>query len=195
MPAGSLLFFANPDSVSHTVVFADGRCSLTLTPGEGFDETAKVGPYWACHDTSSFYVGSTAYTMDGKFSGTVVTTPVHRVVTLTARTHMIRGGTRLILHGLVNPPGWRYRVSDPPGWRDYVSVVVLARHNSKHPFRPIATLNPGLMTKDSGSWQQRWRLRVHPDAPTTYIAKVTSQLPQGQIWTNATSRPFTVWSR
>jgi hypothetical protein len=190
MPAGSFLSFANEDSVSHTVVFADGRCSLTLTPGEGFDEFNKVGPDFDCHDNSSFYVGSNAYTVDGKFSGTVVTTPVHRVVTLTARTHTIRGGTRLILHGLVNPPGWTYHVSNPPGWRDYVSVVVLARHNSKHPFRPIATLNPGLMTRIP--WQQRWRLTVHPDAPTTYIAKVTSQLPQGQIWTNATSRTFTV---
>jgi hypothetical protein len=192
MPAGSFLVFANSDSVSHTVVFADGRCSLTLTPGEGFDAWARVSPKWDCHDNSSFYVGSYAYTVDGKFSGTVVTTPVHRVVTLTARTHTIRGDTRLILHGQVNPPGWSYRVSDPPGWRDYVSVVVLARHNSKHPFRPIATLNPGLMKKELVGSYQRWRLTVHPGATTTYIAKVTSQLPQGQIWTNAKSRPFTV---
>jgi hypothetical protein len=190
MPAGSVLFFANSDSVSHTVVFADGHCSVTLTPGEGFDATQRVGPDGACHDNSSLYVGSYAYTVDGKFSGTVVTTPVHRVVTLTARTHMIRGGTRLILHGLVNPEGWIYRVSDPPGWRDSGSVVVLARHNSKHPFRPIATLKRGLMKKIP--WQHRWRLTVHPGVQTTYIAKVTSQAPQGQIWTKAKSRPFTV---
>jgi hypothetical protein len=194
MPAETFLWFANADSVSHTVVFADGRCSLTLTPGEGFDGSAKVGCYhsWPPPHDSAFYADTYAYTMDGTFSGTVVTTPVHRTVTLTARTHTIQGGTHLTLHGLVNPPGWRYHVSNPPGWRNYVSVIVLARHNSKHPFRPIATLNQGLMKKSPGSWQHRWRLTVHPGTTTTYIAKVTSQLPQGQIWTNPTSRPFTV---
>jgi hypothetical protein len=196
MPAGSYLSFANADSVSHTVVFADGHCSLTLNPGEGFQYTAPFAPYWECHDISSFYVGSYAYTVDGTFSGTVVTTPVHRVVTLTARTHTIQGGTHLVLHGLVDPPGLLYRVSNPPGWKDYVPVVVLARgHNSTHPFRPIATLYEPLRKKTPGSWQHRWRLTVHPGAPTTYIAKVTWQHPQGQIWTNATSRPFTVLIR
>jgi hypothetical protein len=189
MPAGSYLIFGNADSVSHTVVFADGRCSLTLTPGEGVD----TGFFAECPDTSSFYVGTSAYTMDGSFPGTVVTTPVHRTVTLTAKTHTIQGGTHLVLHGLVDPPGTLYRVSNPPGWKDYVPVVVLARrHNSTHPFRPIATIYERLRTKSPGSWQHPWRLTVHPGAPTTYIAKVTWQPQQGQIWTNATSRAFTV---
>jgi hypothetical protein len=143
MPAGSELYFANPDSVPHTVVFADGRCSLTLAPGEGFDRWNRVGPNWDCADWSSFYVGNSAYTVDGKFSGTVETTPVHRVVTLTARTHTIRRGTRVTLQGQVSPPGWRHPVSSPPGWRCYVSVVILARHDSKHPFRPICHPQPG----------------------------------------------------
>jgi hypothetical protein len=193
MPAASVLFFANPDSVAHTVVFANGACSLTLTPGEGFSVGRDlVSPDWSCPDKPSFYAGSYAYTEDGKFPGAVTTVPVRRTVTLTARTHTIRGGTRLTLHGQVNPPGWRYHVTNPPGWRTYVSVVVLARHNRKHPFRPIATINPGLMARVPGNWRQQWLLTVQPTETTTYIAKVTSQLPQGQIWTNAKSRPFTV---
>jgi hypothetical protein len=193
IPAATDLFFANPDSVSHTVVFANSGCSLTLAPGQGFSEFGdRASPDWSCNDRPSYYVGNSTYTMDGKFAGTVETTPLRRSVSLTARTHSVRGGTRLILHGQVNPPGWRHHVSNPSGWRTYTSVVVLARQNGKHLFRPIATINPGLMAKVPGNWRQRWSLTVQPDVTTTYIAKVTGQLPEGQIWIDAKSRPFTV---
>jgi hypothetical protein len=178
------LLFANQDSVSHTVVFANGLCSLTVTPGE--QESGNNGAY--CQSDFTAYVGTYAYTVDGKFPGTVVTTPIRRTVTLTARTHTIRSGARLTLHGVVVPPGWRYHVSNPPAWKHNVTVTVLARPDGQHSFRPIATVNPRILTTDPG----RWLLTVRPQAPTIYIAKVTSQLPQGQIWTNAKSRPFTV---
>jgi len=186
MHAEQGLTFFNSDSVSHTVVFANGLCSLTFAPGQG----GPHGPF--CDDNFAFYVGIYPYTVDGKFQGTVVTTALRRSVTLNARTHTIRRGTRLILRGRVNPPGWRHHVSNPPGWRTNVSVIVLARHNSKHPYRPIATVNPGLMAKVPGNWKQNWTLTVQPGQTTTYIAKVTAQVPQGQIWTNPRSRPFTV---
>jgi hypothetical protein len=190
MHAGQVVDFFNQDSVTHTVVFANGLCSLSLAPGAG---GGLYGGGGFCDNAFTFYAGRYPYTVDGKFPGTVVTVPVRRSVTLTARTHTIRGGTRLTLHGRVIPPGGRYHVSNPPGWRTNVSVIVLARHNSKHPYRRIATVNPGLMAKVPGDWTQNWTLTVQPGQTTTYIAKVTAQLPQGQIfWTNAKSRPFTV---
>jgi hypothetical protein len=178
------LYFINQDSVTHTVVFANGLCSLAVTPGE--QENGGDGAY--CKSDFTAYVGTYAYTVDGKFPGTVVTTPIRRSVTLTARTHTIRSGARLTLHGMVAPPGWRYHVSNPPGWKHNVTVTVLARPDGQHSFRPVASVNPRLLTTVPG----RWLLTVRPEATTTYIAKVTSQLPQGQIWTNAKSRPFRV---
>jgi plastocyanin len=185
--ASEHVHFYNGDSVPHTVVFANGLCSLTVPAGA----TSRVQGA-VCSNRFDEYVGTYAYTVDGKFNGTVITTPLTRSVSLAARTHSIRGGTRLTLHGRVNPPGWRHHVSNPAGWRTNVSVIVLARHNSKHPYRPIATVNPGLMAKVPGNWKQHWTLTVQPGETTTYIAKVTAQAPQGQIWTNAKSRPFTV---
>lgn len=177
--------FQNVDSVTHTVVFANGHCTVTLSAGE----PAR----WL--DCSNFnlvsYAGSHAYTVDGKFTGTVVTAPLHRSVSLTARTHVMRAGARLTLHGQV----WRSntgRAPPPP-------VVVLARHNSKQPFEPLATVR----TRGSHQAVYGWKLDVQPDVTTTYIAEVTAQRicyypasgcahPQGQVWTNASSRPFRI---
>lgn len=197
MAASWRLEFRNTDSLTHTVVFANG-CSLTLTPGE-------LGVLYLgggrCNSFSS-YAGSYAYTVDGKFAGTVVSKPLRRFVTLTARTHTIRGGARLSLHGQVtrNDQGSGLNVTLP------VLVVVLARHNSK-PFEPIATVRArflGSLTNASHYHAYyRWKLDVQPDRATTYLAKVTSQRwcfrpaslcahPRGQLWTNPKSRPFAV---
>jgi hypothetical protein len=191
MPAGTILFLGNPDSVSHTVVFNNG-CSLTLTPGAGLYAYGNaVSPYWGCHNHSSYYVGSYAYAVDGKFHGTLVTTPQPRSVTLTARTHTTRTGTRLTLHGLVTLDD---RGESPPA-----PVIVLARHNSTQPFQPIATVR----TRGSHEPEYGWTLSVRPRVTTTYIAEVTGQRlcyfpasrcaqPQGQFWANPKSSPFTV---
>jgi hypothetical protein len=190
MIAANDLDFVNNDSVNHTVVFANGLCSLTVTPGE--QEGGGIGAY--CKDFNfTRYAGSYAYTVDGTFPGTVVTTPMRRVVTLIARTHDIRGGTRLALRGRVS-----FYCPGPCSARELSSVTVLARNGSKHPFRPIATVNPrhlqvhyrgpGIDATIRGSWN----LTVQPGGTTTYIAKVTGRVPQGRIWTDAKSRPFTV---
>lgn len=174
--------FTSRDSATHTVVFANGRCSFMVEPGHGSH---------GCNDPFMFYAVSYAYTVDGKFHGTVVTTPLRRSVTLTARSHTIRGGTRLTLHGRVarsNPD------SAPPP-----PVVVLARPNGKQRFELVATVR----TRGSHQTKYRWTLAVEPKAATTYIAEVTAQRlcyfpasrcahPQGQVWANAKSRPFTV---
>jgi len=171
MHAGQNVTFFNTDSVTHTVVFANGLCSVTLTPGTG----GINGGF--CNHPFTYHAGSYAYTEDGKFPGTVVTKLWSRSVTLTARTHTIQGGTRLTLNGQVTRADWQY---SPPA-----SVEVLARHNATQPFKPIAWVHPGGVGAVSA---YEWKLTVRPNVTTTYIAKV----PGRQIWTNAKSRPFTV---
>jgi hypothetical protein len=66
--------------------------------------------------------------------------------------------------------------------------MVLARHGRKHPFERIATVP----LRSEGRFLVGWRLKVLPSETTTYIAKVTGQLPRGRIWTPAKSSSFTV---
>ena len=178
--------FYNQDSGPHTVVFANGLCSLTVTAGE-------VGPV-GCSSSFMLYAGTYAYTVDGKFPGTVITTPLSRSVSLTARGHTIRAGTGLTVHGHVTRSNTG--AAPPP------PVIVLARHNSGQPFEPVATVR----TKGDHEAVYGWKLDVHPEVATTYIAEVTAQRlcyypasrcahPQGQVWANAKSRPFTVRGR
>src|SRR5262249_36186997 len=178
--------FKNTDSVAHTVVLANGLCSLTVDP---FHQPEPFGP--SCPGDFMAVAGSYAYTVDGKYPGMVVTSLVPRSVSLTARTHIIRSGTRLTLHGQVVRS---YTLAAPPP-----PVVVLARHNSRQPFEPVATVR----TRGSHQATYGWRLEVHPEVATTYIAKVTAQRlcyypasrcahPHRQIWANPKSRPFTV---
>ena len=91
MPVADDLIFENTDSVAHTVVFANGLCTLTLPP--------STQEWFLCNPHFPTYVGSYAYTVDGKFPGTAVVRPLRRSVSLTARRHGIRRGTRLTLHG------------------------------------------------------------------------------------------------
>src|SRR5262249_26628597 len=142
--------------------------------------------------------GSYGYTVDGKYHGMVVTSLVPRSVSLTARTHMIRSGTRLTLHGRVRQIPWG---TAPPA-----PVVILARHNKKQPFEPIATVRTRFEGSALGSPNHaasEWKLNVQPHVATTYIAKVTAQRlcyypasrcahPHRRVWANPKSRPFTV---
>lgn len=187
--AGRYMLFDNKDSVTHTVVFANGRCSLIVTPGEavGPGNSVNGSAHPDCNDNFPFYVGSYAYTVDGKFPGTVETVPAHRSLTLTARTHRIRRGERLTLHGKVM---WdnnaTYLATNAP-----FPVIVLARYARSHTFKAIATVSMGPVGDASGLWH----LKVRPGIATTYIAEVNGQLPGGQIWKQARSRLFTVRMR
>lgn len=185
-PLGSV-GFRDADSVAHTVVFANGLCSLAVAPGPGQPQPGGAH----CGNRFMEFVGSYAYTVDGKFAGTVVTSPLARSVTLTARTHTVRSGTRLTLHGRL----MRGNVGSAPP----PPVAILARHSSKEPFERVATVR----TRGGPQTTYGWKLAVQPRVTTTYIAKVTAQRlcyfpasrcaqPQGQVWTNAKSRPFTV---
>jgi hypothetical protein len=198
MVAAWRMSFDNTDSVSHTVVFANGLCTLTLNPGEMGGPGVYVNGlgHPDCKKNFPFYVGRYAYTVDGKFAGTVVTTPLRRFVTLTARTHTIRRGAGLTLHGQVSTGG-----CDPePGPSKYNPLppaTVLARHDGRHPFERIATVPVKYRLTQGVCGGQRkvewvWKLKVQPAVTITYIAKVTGQSPRGQLWTKARSRPFTV---
>lgn len=186
MTAGQYMVFYNKDSVTHTVIFANGLCSLIVSPGEWVGPSYSVNgsQHPDCNNNVPFYVGSYPYSVDGKAPGMVETTPAYRSVTLTARTHRVRRGQRLTLHGKAR---WDNNAtsmwSTPP-----FPVIVLARYAGTHAFKAIATVT---MPADVDV-QDVWHLKVRPGIATTYIAELTGQLPGGQIWQQATSRPFTV---
>lgn len=176
MSAGqSVLVFVNDDSVSHRVVFTDGRCSLDVAPGSA-PETIQTGVN-AC--PFPMYVGSYAYTEDGKFPGSVRLLAAPRSVTLTAPTHKIRRGAPLMLHGALTFAQAGEPVPKPP-----FPVIVLARHGRQHAFHRIRMLAASLQ-----GGQFVWQLRVHPRTRTTYIARVKGE---PRIWKQARSRPFTI---
>jgi hypothetical protein len=191
-PAASDLEFDNTDSVAHTVAFANGICSFTLNPGEeggpGVWITTNGASHPACpeNENFTFFVGSYPYTVDGKFTGTVVTTPLHRSVSLTARTHTIRHGIRLTLHGVVK--WFNYNPMLP---REQFRVIVLARRGGSHAFEPITTgrLWSSQPFQTGSLIEYGWKLKVRPGVKTTYIAEVKAQ---PWIWGLAKSRPFTV---
>jgi hypothetical protein len=175
--------------VPHTVVFANGLCSITLAPGQqgGPGVVANGVEHPECTDNFTFYVGSYPYTVDGKFTGTVVTRPLRRTVTLTAPRHGIRRGTSLTLHGRVS-----WFDYNPMLQRPQFRVIVLARHDGEHIFKPVTTGR--LWSSQSYEWPNgsisySWKRQVHPGETTTYTAKVTGYQ---WFWSDATSRAFTV---
>ena len=172
LPAGHYPAWINQDQVTHTVVFANGLCSLQVAPGE-----AK-----SCSDGFSEFVGRYPYTVDGTVQASIVVVPEPRAVTLTARSHRSQPGARLTLHGQITVP-----ILSPPAPPLPQPVTVLARHDSNHPFRRIAVV----VARPHG-WQLLWHLDVRPRVTTTYIAEANSQPAGGQFWQQARSRPFKV---
>lgn len=185
LAGGNYMLFDNKDSVTHAVVFANGLCSLTLSPGEAAGPGNELGPDNPnCHDNFTFEVGSYAYSVDGTVPGTVDTVPASRSVTLIARTHRIRRGERLTLHGRAT---WDNSCCEFATKAPF-PVIVLARYAGSHTFKAIATVAMG----GSPDASDVWHLKVRPGIATTYIAEVNGQLPEGRIWKQATSHPFTV---
>ncbi|MGZ4417683.1 MAG: hypothetical protein ACXVRV_05865 [Gaiellaceae bacterium] len=171
LPAGLYPVWINQDQVPHTVVFANGLCSLQVAPGE-----AK-----GCSNAFSEFVGY-PYTVDGTVQASIVVVPESRDVTLTASCHRIQRGARLTLHGQVTVP-----VLPPPAPPSPQTVTVLARLDSRHPFRRVAVV----VARPHG-WQLLSQLRVRPRATTTYIVEANSQPTGGRFWQQARSRPFKV---
>jgi hypothetical protein len=81
IPAGLYPVWFNNDTVPHTVVFANGSCSIQVAPGALGQCTNRYG---------GGYVGEYAYTVDNTFQASIVTVADGRSVSLTARQHTIR---------------------------------------------------------------------------------------------------------
>jgi len=173
----------NTDSVAHRVAFAVGNCSLTLAPGT----TA-----W-CHDGGPTRRGTYRYTVDGTFPGTVHVVGIFRSVSLTARTHTIRLGSRVTLRGRVTignegAPFCVPRYGEP--------MLLLARHEPSQSFRRIAMFAIGGRSESKRPVHNRctynWRRKVRPGRSTAYVAKAFGGL---FAFEPATSRPVTVQVR
>jgi hypothetical protein len=160
----------NTDSVAHAVSFANGLCSFQVAPGQ-------IGQ---C--STGWQLGQNPYTVDGKFQATILKVLAGRTVTLSARSHTIKRGAHLRLHGILD-----YDTGSPPVFYSDMPVTVLARHDRQHAFHAIATVAKRVRSQPSGGFP--WQLYVHPKRTTTYIAKASSD---GATWQPVTSGPFKV---
>jgi hypothetical protein len=170
--------WVNQDTVAHTVVFANGRCSLQLPPGTGFVSCPKA-----------FFAGDYPYTVDGEIQASLVVAPDWRTVTLGARSHTIHRGSALTLHGKL-----AVGTGSPPVFQGpRMPVTVLARPDRRHPFHRIAvvTAKPH-RSLSPGNAHSDWRLRVRPGTNKIYIVEANSQPKGGQYWRQARSKPFRV---
>jgi hypothetical protein len=165
----------NQDQLPHTVTFANGLCSVQLAPGDRGE----------CSNDFFASVGQYPYTVDGTVQASVNVSLYRRTVTLTARSHTIERGARLLLHGTLD-----YDVlgGSPPVFETNMPVTLLARHDSHHPFTRVA-VTAKLKTRRSLSSDFPWKLYVHPRRTTIYMAEATSS---ADSWQPAKSRPFKV---
>jgi hypothetical protein len=185
IPAGMYPLWINNDTATHTVVFANGSCSIQVAPG-GFGQCTN--------GYGGGYVGDYAYTVDNTFQASIVIVADGRSVSLHARRHTIRLGTALRLHGRLQD----YDLS-PPGAGPEQPIIVLARHDRHHPFRRIAVVRAKLHPTPKSHvhpWGELiWQLRVRPRTRTIYIAEANYQPQGGQVWQQAWSKPFKVLVR
>jgi hypothetical protein len=174
------VIFANEDSVAHTVVFAHPSCSFSVLPGQR-------GAY-AC---KPWLVGSYAFTVDGTFPGKLHVVGQLRLISLTARTHAVRPGGQLTLHGRLTHADLGGPCSGGP--HDY--VWVLARHDHSEPFKrirkPVAVAR-NIQRAGPHGCAYPWHLKVRPHERMTYIAQAKGL---GRIWRPAKSRTFDVLIR
>jgi hypothetical protein len=132
-------------------------------------------------------VGEYAYTVDGTMQASITFVPQGRSVTLTARSHELKLGAHLRLHGLLDYGTGGRR---PCCFTD-MPVLVLARHDRHHSFKQVANAATGEFgAGGTNGWP--WWLDLHPKTTTIYIAEVIYQPDTGQAWQNATSKPFKI---
>ena len=129
---GKEFLWVNNDSVAHTLVFAHGSyCSLNPS-GEPPPTIAPCDYYYAKR------VGSFGYSVDGRFPGKVVVVALARSVSLTARTHSVRLGSQLTLHGQETFDNGGAPFCSHGGGLAETGLRVLARHAAGQPFKRIA---------------------------------------------------------
>jgi len=170
----------NQDTVTHTVTFANGKCSVQVAPGD-------IGQ---CSNGFSSGVGNYPYTVDGTAQASIVVVPEWRTVTLGAKSHTIDRGSILTLRGRL-----AVGTGSPPVFQGpRQPVTVLARPDRYHPFHRIAVAmaKPGRRVHNPANAHSVWQLRVQPRAHMIYIAEANSQPGAGQYWQQAWSKPFRV---
>jgi hypothetical protein len=183
VPAGlGQVWFSNTDTVTHTVVFANGLCSIEVAPNTRGQ--CPSGNFMS-------YVGDYPYAADGTSQAHLVIEAVGRSVSLSARGHSISRGSRLRLHGRLQEASSNW---SPPGPGSPQPIIVLARPDRYHAFHRIAVVGAKVhaRTKNAAFGELLWQLRVRPRARTIYIAEANSQPSGGQVWQHAWSRPFRV---
>lgn len=181
LPAGYNPEWSNTDTVTHTVVFANGLCSLQVAPGD----SAR------CSSGFTDYVGDYSYAVDGASQAQLAVEAIARSVSLLARSHAVHHGSRLTLHGQLQD----IQYGSPPNAGSPQPIVVLARPDRYHAFHRIAVVKAKLhLPKGVNPFfgQLLWHLRVHPRAKTIYIAEANYQPQGGKVWQQAWSKPFRV---
>jgi hypothetical protein len=172
------LSFDNTDAVSHTIAFADGRCTAQIAPDDRF----------LCG--TPFYVGKYAYTVDGASQADIVIEPAYRSVSLHARRHAIRLGSGATLHGTLI----QSNLGGPPGPAGPRRIIVIARPYRGHPFYRVGTVEASVHppTKRAPFGELVWHLRIHPRSHMTYVAIASYQPKGGQVWERAVSKSFRI---
>lgn len=178
------VFFSNTDTVTHTIAFANGACSMQVSAGssEQCPSTAFMG-----------YAGDYAYTVDGTRQGQLDVEAVGRSVSLVTRSHSVGRGSRLRLHGRLEEANSNW---SPPGPGSPQPIIVLARPDRYHAFHRIAVVRAKVIhpirTNDAPFGRLLWQLHVRPRATTIYMAEANYQPQAGRVWQRAWSKPFRV---
>ena len=181
------VMFTNTDTVTHSFAFANGWCSAELAAGT----VTSCG--WAP------YVGDYQYTVDGTTQADLVVEAVGRSVSLKARSHSIRSGSPLRLHGRLYEANANW---SPPSSGSPQPITVLGRPEvcprfwgcEFHRIAVVrATIHP--RTKRAPWGELLWHLRVRPPVSMIFIAEANYQPKGGQFWERASSKPFVVHVR
>jgi len=183
---GSVLF-TNTDTVTHTFAFANGWCSADLAAGTS--ESCGIPGY----------VGDYAYTVDGTTQADLVVETIGRSVSLRARTHSIRSGSVVRLHGRLQEDNANW---SPPTAGSPQPIIVLGRPVvcfrvwgcGFHRIAVVkATVHP--RTKRAPFGELLWQLRVRPGVSMVFIAEANYQPKGRQVWQQAWSKRFLVQVR
>lgn len=172
MPALMYPVWINPDTVTHTVTFADG-CSFDVAPS-----SRTSGK---CHDSWAG-VGSHAYTVDGTFQASLNVIPEWRSVTIKAKRHRFHRGSRVRLHGRLEAA-----FPAPTIFGPRMPVTLYARRHGQRLWHKIAIVTATPLKKPRSRPYSVWHFWVRPHGGTTYMAKAESE---PKYWKNATAGPF-----
>ncbi len=178
--AGLSPVWMNQDTVAHTVTFASG-CSIVVAPGD----TGQ------CSDGLGNVVGQFDYTVDGTAQASVTVVPEWRAVTVKAKHHGFRRGSRVRLHGTLSIAN----LSPPALFGPRMPVTVFEHPPGHHVWYRIRVVMTKPVKRPSLHPHSVWQVWVHPHGTTIYMVEANSQPPAGQFWQNARGGPFGVFVR